>query len=97
MFALFFERSPVQYVSTFSFWVVLATLALKQRGLWQERQAYRRAQEILASLTTKFVETMDEVLQVALERPIQPQEPAAVAPVAETFATGAEKDASLTN
>ena len=54
-------------------------------------------QEILASLTTKFVETMDEVLQVALERPIQPQEPAAVAPVAETFATGAEKDASLTN
>src|SRR3989475_77228 len=54
-------------------------------------------QEILASLTTKFVETMDEVLQVALERPIQPQEQAAVAPVAETFATGAEKDASLTN
>ena len=54
-------------------------------------------QEILASLTIKFVETMDEVLQIAFERPIQPQEHAAVAPVAEGFAAGAEKDASLTN
>src|SRR2546428_2504454 len=63
----------------------------------KEKDLAEIPQEILASLTTKFVETMDEVLQVALERPIQPQEPAAVAPVAETFATGAEKDASLTN
>jgi ATP-dependent Lon protease len=54
-------------------------------------------QEILASLTVHFVETMDEVLQVALERPIVPIEHAAVAPVAETFATGPEKDKSLTN
>jgi ATP-dependent Lon protease len=54
-------------------------------------------QEILSSLTIHFVETMDEVLQIALERPIVPLEHAAVAPVAETFGTGAEKDKSLTN
>jgi ATP-dependent Lon protease len=54
-------------------------------------------QEILASLTVHLVETMDEVLQVALERPIVPAEHAAVAPVADTFAGGAEKDKSLTN
>ncbi len=53
--------------------------------------------EILSSLTVKLVETMDEVLQVALERPIVPLEHAAVAPVAETFVAGAEKDKSLTN
>ena len=54
-------------------------------------------QEILSSLTIHFVETMDEVLQVALERPVVPLEHPAVAPVAETFAAGAEKDKSLTN
>jgi ATP-dependent Lon protease len=54
-------------------------------------------QEILSSLTIRFVETMDEVLQVALERPIVPIEHPAVAPVAEPFVAGAEKDTSLTN
>jgi len=54
-------------------------------------------QEILSSLTIHFVETMDEVLQIALERPIVPLEHAAVAPVAEPFVAGAEKDKSLTN
>jgi len=55
-------------------------------------------QEILSSLTVQFVETMDEVLQVALERPIVPIEHAAVAPVAELVAGAAtEKDKSLTN
>src|SRR5499427_3738594 len=54
-------------------------------------------QEILASLTVHLVETMDEVLQIALERPIVPAEHAEVAPVAEPFVAGAEKDASLTN
>jgi ATP-dependent Lon protease len=54
-------------------------------------------QEILSSLAVHSVETMDEVLQVALERPIVPLEHAAVAPVAETFVPGAEKDKSLTN
>jgi ATP-dependent Lon protease len=54
-------------------------------------------QEILSSLTIHFVETMDEVLQIALERPITPIEHAAVAPVVEPFAGGAEKDKSLTN
>ncbi|GAC1641411.1 MAG: endopeptidase La [Candidatus Acidiferrum sp.] len=54
-------------------------------------------QEILSSLTVHLVETMDEVLQIALERPIVPSEHAAVAPVAETFVPGAEKDTSLTN
>ena len=54
-------------------------------------------QEILSSLTTHFVETMDEVLQFALGRPTVPLEHAAVAPVAEPFVAGAEKDKSLTN
>jgi ATP-dependent Lon protease len=54
-------------------------------------------QEILSSLTVHLVETMDEVLQIALERPIVPAEQAEVAPVAEPFVAGAEKDASLTN
>src|SRR2546425_1516631 len=47
-------------------------------------------QEILSSLTIHFVETMDEVLQIALERPTVPLEHAAVAPVAEPFVAGAE-------
>jgi ATP-dependent Lon protease len=54
-------------------------------------------QEILSSLKLHFVETMDEVLQIALERPIVPIEHPGVAPVAEAFATGADKDSSLTN
>jgi ATP-dependent Lon protease len=53
-------------------------------------------QEILASLTVHAVETMDEVLQIALERPIV-LDHAAVAPVTGEFAGGAEKDKSLTN
>jgi len=54
-------------------------------------------QEILASLTVHFVEIMDEVLRIALERPIVPLELSAVAPVAEPFVGGTEKDKSLTN
>jgi len=54
-------------------------------------------QEILSCLTVHFVETMDEVLQVALERPIVPLEHPEVAPVAEPFVASAEKDKSLTN
>jgi ATP-dependent Lon protease len=54
-------------------------------------------QEILATLTVHFVENMDEVLQIALERPIVPLEHAAVAPVAEPFVGSTEKDKSLTN
>src|SRR5712672_1952206 len=54
-------------------------------------------QEILASLTVHPVETMDEVLQIALERAIVPIGHDAVAPVAEGFVGGAEKDSSLTN
>jgi ATP-dependent Lon protease len=54
-------------------------------------------QEILSSLKIHFVETMDEVLQIALERPIVPVEHSGVAPVAEPFVAGADKDTSLTN
>ena len=54
-------------------------------------------QEILSSLTIHFVETMDEVLQIALERPVVPLEHATVTPVAEPYVAGAEKDKSLTN
>ncbi|HVO57354.1 MAG TPA: endopeptidase La [Dongiaceae bacterium] len=52
-------------------------------------------QEILASLTVHLVETMDEVLQIALERPIVPAP--AVGPGTEGFASGPDKDSSLTN
>jgi ATP-dependent Lon protease len=54
-------------------------------------------QEILSSLKIHFVETMDEVLQIALERPIVPLEHPGVAPVAEPYSGGADKDTSLTN
>jgi ATP-dependent Lon protease len=54
-------------------------------------------QEILSSLKTHFVETMDEVLLIALERPIVPLEHPGVAPVAEPYSGGADKDTSLTN
>jgi len=55
-------------------------------------------QEILSSLKIHFVETMDEVLQIALERAILPVEHSGVAPaVTETFVAGADKDTSLTN
>src|ERR1700726_3847572 len=54
-------------------------------------------QEILASLTVHFVENMDEVLQIALERLIVPLEHAAVAPVAEPFVGSTEKDKRWTN
>ena len=54
-------------------------------------------QEILSSLKIHVVETMDEVLQIALERPIVPLEHDGVAPVAEPYTGGADKDTSLTN
>jgi len=54
-------------------------------------------QEILSSLNIHFAETMDEVLQIALERPIVPIERTGVAPVAEPYTGGADKDTSLTN
>ena len=54
-------------------------------------------QEILSCLKVHFVETMDEVLQLALERVIVPIEHPEVAPVAEPFVASAEKDKSLTN
>jgi ATP-dependent Lon protease len=54
-------------------------------------------QEILSSLKLHFVQTMDEVLQVALERPIVPLEHTGVAPVTEPYTGGADKDTSLTN
>jgi ATP-dependent Lon protease len=53
-------------------------------------------QEILSILKIHFAETMDEVLQIALERPIVPLEHAGVTPVAEPF-TVVDKDSSLTN
>ncbi len=62
-----------------------------------ERDLADIPQEILSSLAIHFVETMDEVLQIALERPTVPIEHVAVAPVAEPFVAGADKDKSLTN
>jgi ATP-dependent Lon protease len=54
-------------------------------------------QEILSCLKVHFVETMDEVLQLALERLIVPLAHPEAAPVAEPFVASAEKDKSLTN
>ena len=54
-------------------------------------------QEILSSLKMHFVETMDEVLLIALERPIVPLEHTGVAPVTEPYTGGADTDSSLTN
>ena len=54
-------------------------------------------QEILSSLKIHPVDLMDEALQIALERPIVPLEHSGVAPVAETYTGGADKDTSLTN
>jgi ATP-dependent Lon protease len=51
--------------------------------------------EIQAGLAIRFVENMDEVLQIALERPLEPAEHGAVPEVAAKFETDAESE--LTN
>ncbi len=48
-------------------------------------------QEILSSLTVHVVETMDEVLQIALERPDRAAGTSGVAPVAEPFVVAPRK------
>jgi len=53
--------------------------------------------EILSSLSVQFVETMDEVLALALERPIQASALPDVPEVATKFKTEAEQDQELTN
>jgi len=52
--------------------------------------------DIQEALSIKFVETMDEVLDLTLERPLRDVVPA-VPPVAAEFATPVEKDQGLTN
>jgi ATP-dependent Lon protease len=54
-------------------------------------------QEIQSSLVIHFVERMDEVLALALERPLEPSEHAAVPDVAGKFEAPAEQDQELTN
>jgi ATP-dependent Lon protease len=54
-------------------------------------------QEILSSITIRFVETMDEVLQIALERLIEPVAQEPVPQVATGFEAEAEEDKGLTN
>ena len=53
--------------------------------------------EVQASVAIKFVETMDEVLEFALERPLQPIVHASVPEVAAKFEPEVEKDQGLTN
>jgi ATP-dependent Lon protease len=53
--------------------------------------------EILSSMTVRFVEVMDEVLGLALERPIEPASHPAVPEVARKFDAPAEQDQELTN
>jgi len=53
--------------------------------------------EVQANLTLRFVETMDEVLQFALEHPVQTAAPGPVPEVAADFRAEAESDQELTN
>ena len=53
--------------------------------------------EIQADLTLRFVENMDQVLQFALERPLEPLAHDAVPEVATKFETETESDQELTN
>jgi ATP-dependent Lon protease len=53
--------------------------------------------EVQAQVALKFVETMDEVLECALERPLQPTPHPPVPEVAPKFESEVEKDQGLTN
>jgi ATP-dependent Lon protease len=53
--------------------------------------------EVQASVALKFVETMDEVLEFALERPLQPIAHPSVPEVAAKFEPEVDKDQGLTN
>jgi ATP-dependent Lon protease len=53
--------------------------------------------EIQAEMSIKFVETMDEVLQMALERPLPPADHAPVPEIAPKFDTDVAQDKELTN
>jgi ATP-dependent Lon protease len=53
--------------------------------------------EIQAELTLRFVENMDQVLEIALERPLTPATHDAVPEVAAKFETETESDQELTN
>ena len=53
--------------------------------------------EIQADMTIRFVENMDEVLEIALERPLTPATHDAVPEVAAKFETETESDQELTN
>jgi ATP-dependent Lon protease len=53
--------------------------------------------EIQAEMSIKFVETMDEVLQMALERPLPPADHTPVPEIAPKFDTDVAQDKELTN
>jgi ATP-dependent Lon protease len=53
--------------------------------------------EIQADMTIRFVENMDEVLEIALERPLTPATHDAAPEVGAKFDTEAESDQELTN
>jgi ATP-dependent Lon protease len=53
--------------------------------------------EVQANLALKFVETMDEVMAIALERPLEPIPHSEVPEVAPKFGSEVEKDQELTN
>jgi ATP-dependent Lon protease len=53
--------------------------------------------EIQADMTIRFVESMDEVLEIALERPLTPATHDAVPEVAAKFEAETESDQELTN
>ncbi len=53
--------------------------------------------EIQADLTLRFVENMDQVLEIALERPLEPLLHDAGPEVASKFETETESDQELTN
>lgn len=48
-YSLFFERSWIQYVTTFCFWVTMAVLAVKHLAFLHERRAYEAARRTVAA------------------------------------------------
>ena len=62
-----------------------------------EKDASEIPPEILSTLVIHFVETVDEVLALALERPLQASALPSVPEVATKFEADAEQDQELTN
>lgn len=48
--ALFFERGPIQYITTYCFWIIVVMLGIKHVAFLNEIEAYTKAGEIIRKL-----------------------------------------------